>query len=106
MINFIDSNCMVGRRMFCREGSPKTTEDIINIMDRAGIDKSVAFHSVAKENDPKTGNDFLEDEIGGNDRFIRQWIVMPDCLSPQRTTSSCTLSPYMPLPQCRGMRAG
>ena len=48
-MRFIDANCMVGRRNVCREGAPASVADYIEIMDRCGIEKAVAFHAKAKE---------------------------------------------------------
>lgn len=78
MISFIDSNCMIGRRMMSREGDLKSTEDILTLMDELGITQAVVYHSVAKEADMKLGNSLLPEETKGMDRFIKQWTVMPN----------------------------
>lgn len=78
MIQFIDSNCMVGRRMMPREGAPKSTEDLKNLMDELGITQAVVYHSIAKESDMKLGNSLLSEEVKGSGRFFKQWAVMPN----------------------------
>ena len=90
-MKFIDANCMIGKRNVCREGSPAAMEDYIEIMDRCGIEKAVAFHAAAKESDALTGNALLEKELFA-DRFISQWIVIPSIynrfLSPAKLISA------------------
>ncbi|MBR5587177.1 MAG: amidohydrolase family protein [Clostridia bacterium] len=76
-MKLIDANCMIGRRNSCREGSPVTMEDYIEIMDRCGIEKAVAFHSAALEYDPKTGNEKMKSEPFP-ERFMPQWVVIPN----------------------------
>jgi len=68
---------MVGRRNICREGSPATVSDLLEIMDRCGIEKAVAFHAFAKECDAVEGNMMLDKE-NESGRFIPQWVVLPD----------------------------
>lgn len=78
MIQFIDANCMLGQRMSVREGSLKTTQDVAEMMDRVGIVQAVCYHSTAKENVPAVGNPMLNDEVGKDPRFLKQWVVMPN----------------------------
>lgn len=77
MLKFIDSNCMIGRRNVCREGSPETASDFLEVMDRCGIEKAVAFHASAKESDAVIGNLLIEEE-NASGRLIPQWVVMPN----------------------------
>lgn len=80
MIHFFDSNCLIGARNIYREGSLKTLEDFVEMMNLCGIDKAIVSHSCAKESNMMTGNLLLADEIGNDDRFIQQWMVMPACV--------------------------
>lgn len=77
MLRFFDTNCMIGRRMSCREGSLVTTADVVEIMERCGIDRALVYHSVAKENDMKLGNSLLKEDIADYPQFMQQWAVMP-----------------------------
>lgn len=77
MIKFIDANCMLGKPMKPVEGTPETVSDYIEIMDRAGVEKAIVHHVIAKESYLLRGNQILIDEIAGNDRFIPQWILAP-----------------------------
>lgn len=78
MLKFIDTNCMIGRRNIVREGSPVTLTDYTEIMERCGIETAIVYHSIAKENDILTGNSQLENDLGNNSRFLKQWAVMPN----------------------------
>ena len=75
MLKFIDANCMIGRRISPQKGAATTTEEFIEIMDRCGIEKALAYHAVAKESIMEIGNQLLEEEPA--DRFMKQWVVMP-----------------------------
>lgn len=77
MIHFIDAKCMLGLRSHYREGSLKNKEDFLEIMDQCGIDKAIAHHCMAVENDVAEGNYLLIRETNGNSRFLHQWCVMP-----------------------------
>jgi len=79
MLKFIDANCMIGTRMAPREGSLITTEDIIEVMDRVGIEKALCHHSIAIENSCPLGNEELDKTISGyENRFMKQWVVQPN----------------------------
>lgn len=78
MITFIDANCMVGQRNVCREGSPVTPSDYMEIMNRCGIEKAIVYHCMTKENDILTGNNCVDKDLSGNELFIKQWGVMPN----------------------------
>lgn len=77
MLRFVDAQCTIGRRKEYREGSLKTTADILEMMDRCHIEKAIAVHSVALEDDVMQGNRMLVEETEGNSRFLRQWSVIP-----------------------------
>jgi len=78
MINFIDANCMIGKRMSSLSGVPQTAVELSEVMSRSGITDAIVYHCVAEESDIITGNGLLDSEIGGYGCFMKQWIVMPD----------------------------
>ncbi|MBE7035683.1 MAG: hypothetical protein E7403_00110 [Ruminococcaceae bacterium] len=79
MIKFIDANCMIGNRMAPREGSPVTTGDFLEIMDRVGIEQAICYHSVGVENSCLLGIPELEKTVTGyEDRLMKQWVVQPN----------------------------
>ena len=77
MIRFIDANCMIGTPMMPIENVPETKEQLIEVMDRCGIEKAMVYHAVSKECDALGGNELLKKEIDGSDRFISQWAFIP-----------------------------
>ncbi|MEK7400394.1 MAG: amidohydrolase family protein [Candidatus Poribacteria bacterium] len=83
MQNFIDCNCVIGRRSIRRTGDSSETEfytleSLVDEMDYAGIGRALVYHSIAREYSPMFGNRKLMDEIRGNERFYPCWVVMPD----------------------------
>jgi len=78
MIEFIDANCMVGRRVAPREGSLCTTEEILNSMDNCGISQTLCYHSIARESNVSYGNYTLKQVCADTDRFLHQWVVLPN----------------------------
>lgn len=76
-MKFFDANCMIGMRGIVKEGEPTTHEEILELMERCGIEKAIAYHAMAKEADLPTGNRKLLDEIKGDERFVPQWCVLP-----------------------------
>ena len=76
-MKFIDARCQIGRRMHPVAGQPVTNEDVLELMDRCGIEKAIAYHAIAKEAGMREGNEELVKETANSDRFIRQWCAMP-----------------------------
>lgn len=69
---------MIGMRNIPREGSLKTLDDFIQVMDLCGIEKALVYHCASRENDPFTGNGLLNDECAGNSRLVKQQCIMPE----------------------------
>lgn len=78
MLQFIDCNCMIGKRLNPREGAMENLEEYLEVMDRCDIVQSIAYHSVSREQNYRRGNILLEEELAGNSRFMKQWIVVPN----------------------------
>lgn len=76
-MKFFDARCMIGMRGIVKEGEPTTREEILELMERCHIEKAIAYHAMAKEADLPTGNRKLIEETAGDDRFVRQWCVLP-----------------------------
>ena len=77
MLNFIDASCRLGRPGVPKEGTPYTPEEILEVMDRCHIGKAIVYHHVAQKASVTDGNAELVRITEGNDRFLRQWCVMP-----------------------------
>lgn len=78
MLKFFDSNCMIGMRNIYREGSLKTLDDFIQMLDLCGIEKALVYHCVSRDSDLYTGNKLLKSECADNPRLLKQWCIMPE----------------------------
>ena len=76
-MKFIDANVQLGRRCLPLEGSPYTTEDILEVMDRCQIESAIAYHAIAEEGGMMDGNMEILKITGANTRFMPQWCAMP-----------------------------
>lgn len=59
------------------EASRRTAEDLLEEMDRLGIDSAVVFHVVAREHAPRVGNDLLLREIAAHPRLVPAFVLLP-----------------------------
>jgi predicted TIM-barrel fold metal-dependent hydrolase len=75
-INYFDCSCIAGRRNIIDPGSFYKVEDIVKKMEYYGIDKALVYHSMAREYDPKTGNEMLMKDIEGYSQLYPAWVVM------------------------------
>lgn len=76
-IDFIDCNCMIGKRTAPLPFEPKNTEEIKKIMMYSGVKRALSFHSLSIDYHPVEGNRKLMEEISGDDFFIPVWVIMP-----------------------------
>ena len=76
-MKFLDARCMLGPQCMPHDGAPNTTEEILEVMQRCGIEKAIAFHALAKEADMQAGNEELLKITGRDTPFLRQWLAMP-----------------------------
>lgn len=76
-MKFLDARIQLGQRCMPREGSPTTTEEILEVMERCNIEKAIAYHAIAKEGEMQPGNMELLKITGDDTPFMRQWCAMP-----------------------------
>jgi predicted TIM-barrel fold metal-dependent hydrolase len=57
-------------------GSFYRVEDLVNRMERYGIEKALVYHSMAREYNPAEGNKMLMEEIKDYPSLIPVWVVM------------------------------
>ena len=76
-IEFVDSNCMIGKRTVPDFAGPQDTADIKKILTKNGIKKALAFHSRSVEYHPLEGNAKICEETEKDDFFMPVWVVMP-----------------------------
>ncbi|MBQ6066519.1 MAG: amidohydrolase family protein [Clostridia bacterium] len=77
MLRLIDVNCRIGAGPADREGSIRTKEALLSLMDDFHVEKAVVFHTVSQYSDAVLGNELLLQETENDPRFLRQWAVQP-----------------------------
>ena len=78
MTNLFDGNCAIG--MVARPGPAgafRTPAELIEYQARFGIDRALAFHSLALEEHPVSGNKALIEAIGGLPNLFPSWVILP-----------------------------
>jgi Predicted metal-dependent hydrolase of the TIM-barrel fold len=76
-INLFDCNCSFGARGVVNPGSFWKVQDLVQKMNRIGIEKALVYHSMAKEYNPMEGNRMLMEEIKQYPSLVPSWVVMP-----------------------------
>lgn len=78
MLEFLDSNCMIGMRSVILKGSFYKTDDLLKHLNKCFIREAMVYHKMAEEYHPGIGNKVLMDEIEGYDNLYPVWVVMPN----------------------------
>ncbi len=76
-LDFFDCNCFFGRTAVPNPNSFSSRDDLVSKMDKYGISRALAYHSVARDHAPSEGNEILEKEIADEPRLEPVWVVMP-----------------------------
>jgi predicted TIM-barrel fold metal-dependent hydrolase len=76
-IEFVDSNCMIGKRTAPALPEPKDTSEVKSILLASGIKRALACHSRSVEYHPLEGNAKICEETEKDDFFMPVWVVMP-----------------------------
>ena len=76
-MKFLDARIELGQCCMLREGAPGTTGEILEIMERCGIEKAIVSHAIAREAEMQAGNEELLKITGEGTPFLRQWYAMP-----------------------------
>ena len=71
-----DANIALGRR-HDRRVAVDTVEDTLAAMDRAGVDRALAYSPHAANYDSREGNDLLMETIAGEPRIVPQMVGNP-----------------------------
>ncbi|WP_276256030.1 amidohydrolase family protein [Halomontanus rarus] len=65
------------------EGLPERNDmpaDLVEEMDRTGVDRALVYHITARTEDAKAGNERLMDAIADFPRLEPSWVVTPDAI--------------------------
>ncbi len=76
-LKFFDCNCSVGRRSSPSSEEFYNVNRLIEEMKYSGISRSLVYHSLAKEYNPKIGNEYLLEEIKGAKEIEPCWVLLP-----------------------------
>lgn len=77
MISFFDANCIVGRRSAPLPDALRDPDDILDEMDRVGIDGALATHASAIETDILGGNAEMSEIAARQGRFQPCYVIVP-----------------------------
>jgi len=76
-VDFFDVNCTIGRPATPPRHGPRTIEELLAAMDRAGIGRALVCHSLSLEAHPSVGNAAVIRETAGHDRLVPCWAALP-----------------------------
>lgn len=75
---FLDCNARIGRPTRPRRTEAVSAVELLQDMDRCGIQQALVYHVAAREHAPAVGNALLAREIGGTERLAPCWTLLPD----------------------------
>jgi len=76
-LSFFDCNTSIGCLAVPQPGSFFTASDLIREMNYFRIDRTLVYHTLAREYSPSEGNARLMEELVGYERFVPCWVIMP-----------------------------
>ena len=76
-IRFFDANCTIGRSAVPTRLGPRSVEQTLAAMDRAGVERALVCHSVSVEAHPAVGNPLVVEGVAGQPRLHPCWAVLP-----------------------------
>jgi predicted TIM-barrel fold metal-dependent hydrolase len=76
-LKLFDASCAVGYSRLHRPGAPTTAGELVQAMQRYGIDRALVYHTEAVWHNPHLGNQRLLSEIAEYPALEPCWVVMP-----------------------------
>lgn len=58
-------------------GSFYQKQELLRAMDACSIERAMVYYAMAREYDPRTGNEMLTDQLRGESRLLPVWVVLP-----------------------------
>lgn len=74
---FFDANCSVGRVGYPHLFDIADAAGLKQEMATAGVEEALAYHTIARDADPRLGNFRLMEEIKGHPELHPVWVVLP-----------------------------
>lgn len=76
-LHFFDSNCWIGKFNIEGSFSIKDAADLVENMDRCGIDRAIVSQTLSIYSHPKVGNELLYKEVEKDERLYGCFILLP-----------------------------
>ena len=78
-LDFFDANCYLGRPTRAVHQPVETAAELLAAMDRAGVQRALAWHVTQRDAHPADGNRLLDDAIGDDaaTRLRGCWTILP-----------------------------
>ena len=77
-MRFFDCNIFFGLPMRRPLAPVRTAEELLAEMDRAGVEKALAWHIAQHDASPQAGNQLLAEAIRPHPRLIGCWTILPN----------------------------
>jgi predicted TIM-barrel fold metal-dependent hydrolase len=85
-LRIFDARCWLGEAPGPRlPGEPRAAaaEELVRLLDRAGIERAVVFHTMAVHGSPSLGNETVLRQVAGHERLVPGVVLLPDETSAQ-----------------------
>ncbi len=76
-IEFFDAFSTVGRCLLTSEGGPHTVRELLDDMDRSGIEQALVIDSLSREQHPSPGNERILEIVAAHPRLHPAWALIP-----------------------------
>ena len=76
-VSLFDANVLLGPLAHRPPGAPETLADLREPLDAYGVSRALVTHTLAKWSSPADGNRRLAEALGGQDRLVGCWVVLP-----------------------------
>ncbi len=77
-LTLFDANCALGAIAATPPGSYDDAAGLLRVMDRAGVDEALVYHSAAEHHDAALGNELLLNQTARQPRLHPCWVVLPN----------------------------
>ncbi|NLE46453.1 MAG: amidohydrolase family protein [Chloroflexi bacterium] len=77
-MQFFDCNVFFGLPMHRPLMPVPTVDDLVEEMDRAGVERALVWHIIQHDASPQVGNALLAEAIGSCERLVGCWTVLPN----------------------------
>lgn len=72
-VTFFDAVCLLGRSVRLAEGQPESADDLLAAMDHYGLHEALVVDALAKEGNPRAGNERILERTADHPRLHPAW---------------------------------